>query len=131
MLVFDLTDQVRETIQQTLYALLMQRARSGVQPGPELRGAGSGAVLLMPPTAPSRESATWLPTCPTASRRLLRGVRDRRADVGVLVTVGEPVGQVLHRVLHVVGREGGGGGTPVRVGVGDAGRRQVVTGDVG
>ena len=25
MLVFDLTDQVRETIQQTLYALLMQR----------------------------------------------------------------------------------------------------------
>jgi hypothetical protein len=25
MLVFDLTDQVRETIQQTLYSLLMQR----------------------------------------------------------------------------------------------------------
>ena len=25
MLVFDVTDQVRETIQQTLYALLMQR----------------------------------------------------------------------------------------------------------
>jgi hypothetical protein len=25
MLVFNLTDQVRETIQQTLYALLMQR----------------------------------------------------------------------------------------------------------
>ena len=27
MLVFDLTDQVRETIQQTLYPLLMQRRR--------------------------------------------------------------------------------------------------------
>ena len=26
MLVFDVTDQVRETIQQTLYSLLMQRS---------------------------------------------------------------------------------------------------------
>ena len=60
MLVFNVTDQVRETIQQSLYALLMQRESVfGADPG---SGEASVGRLPMPPTVSSTVPATWLPS---------------------------------------------------------------------
>ena len=115
MLVFNVTDQVRETIQQTLYSLLMQRA-VGL---PLRRGPASGCAVADGRRSGGRSAVDArrcrLPTAVdgVAERRrppvagltdgveqVGRGVGDRRGHVG-LVSVGQPVGEVLDGVLDV------------------------------
>ena len=93
MLVFNVTDQVRETIQQTLYTLLRQRqsrlplSRPGGRRRSRQRGRRCGAVVRRVPVVWSSVS----PTPPTSRRTT--GADDRPTTGTSLTRVGTSPGE--------------------------------------
>ena len=129
MLVFNVTDQVRETIQQTLYDLLMKRESVFVSPSAALR-----SVSVAPKVAPSRLArCARRSSCRSDRRRRASGqqvvqrVGDGRRQRGADATeqlgdvdrrqrdrqVGPPVRSSSSWVTSMVGSATGRVGTPV------------------
>ena len=81
MLVFNLTDQVRETIQQTLYRLLLQRTQR-LRLTPRRRPAGRGMRVHGGATADARDaSAAATLAGPASPQAMCRWRRPRRRAV--------------------------------------------------